>query len=95
MQIRSKKLPRKVADTIEDQCYKIPWLFQKDGTYSDSKGRKKFPCFTMLLCKEPNEQTQHYKFFPWEYIDGVSLMLVLDTTLPFSSSHIIPACCIC
>ena len=52
MQIRSKKLSRLVADTIEDQCYKIPWLFQKDGTYSDGGGVKKFPCFTMLLCRE-------------------------------------------
>ena len=74
MQIRSKKLPKVVADTIEDQCYKIPWLFQKDGTYANHEGRKKFPCFTMLLCQEPNERTQHYDFFPWQYIDGASLM---------------------
>ena len=70
--ITRRKLPKRIADNIEDLSYNVPWYFKKDCALPlEIIEREGLPCnpyFSHALFISPNQYSDHYGQFPWEFI---------------------------
>tara|TARA_B100000927_G_scaffold232309_1_gene192393 strand:- start:182 stop:727 length:546 start_codon:yes stop_codon:yes gene_type:complete len=75
--ITRRKIPKKIADIIETESYKVPWYFFKDCALLldevDQKGYDRNPYFSHTLSKGIR-QSDFYRNFPLEFITDYAIM---------------------
>ena len=74
--ITRRKLPKRVADIIEEESYKVPWYFFKDCAlpYEDVKRKNlpMYPYFSHSLTAKKEKNTTE-RLFPLDFISEISL----------------------
>ena len=74
--ITRRRLPKKVADLIERESYKVPWYYFHDCALPDEiierDGLERNPYFSHSL-SQGDCKSEHYKFFPIDFISEFSL----------------------
>ena len=74
--ITRRKLPKRIADLIEEESYKVPWYYFKDCALPidvvEREGLDMNPYFSHLLSKDKTK-SDHYKFFPIDFITEYAL----------------------
>ena len=74
--ITRRKLPKKVADLIELESYKVPWYFFHDCALPEDiiqrDGLDRNPYFSHSL-SQGDKKSDYYKFFPLDFISEFAL----------------------